>query len=242
MVMLRFWLNTQGNKATGNALERALRKCDREDIINKCIVNVELVTDESEKSAAKVALEIEETLSEREPSPFDQKQQYKDEIEDEPIMEHISDPIKQEICKDKELEDEDESKHAADELITEKIAKPLDLGEVEPRTLDETDFSFNKGADEIVLVLETHENPENLKMQGADTSVVEAAFLASQDLQESSSLDQTESPDDQKDSGASSKEDEPFEDHDDTKVNASAKDDANTPPPASSSNEPLNEE
>merc|ERR1711941_5815 len=43
-------------------------------------------------------------------------------------MEHISDPIKQEICKDKELEDEDESKHAADELITEKIAKPLDLG------------------------------------------------------------------------------------------------------------------
>ena len=36
---------------------------------------------------------------------------------------------------------------------------------------------------------------------GADTSVVEAAFLASQDLQESSSLDQTESPDDQKDSG-----------------------------------------
>ena len=40
------------------------------------------------------------------------------------------------------------------------------LGEVEPRTLDETDFSFNKGADEIVLVLETHENPENIEMQG----------------------------------------------------------------------------
>ena len=36
MVMLRFWLNTQGNKATGNGLERALRKCDREDIVNKC--------------------------------------------------------------------------------------------------------------------------------------------------------------------------------------------------------------
>ena len=57
MVMLRFWLNTQGNKATGNALERALRKCDREDIINKCIFNVELVTDESEKHVAKEALE-----------------------------------------------------------------------------------------------------------------------------------------------------------------------------------------
>ena len=77
--------------------ERALRKCDREDIINKCIVNVELVTDESEKSAAKVALEIEETLSEREPSPFDQKQEYKD---DEP-MEHISDPIKSQWVKKK---------------------------------------------------------------------------------------------------------------------------------------------
>jgi hypothetical protein len=128
-----------------------------------------------------------------------------------------------------------------DEPITEKLAKPLDLGEVEPRTLDETDFSFIKGSDEIVLVLETHENPENIEMEGADTSVVEAAFLASQDLQESLSQDQT-THDDRKDSGASSKEDEPFEDRDDTKVDTSAKDDANTPPPANSSNEPLNEE
>ena len=40
------------------------------------------------------------------------------------------------------------------------------LGDVEPRTLDEIDFSFNKGSDEIVLVLETHENRENLEMQG----------------------------------------------------------------------------
>ena len=58
MVMLRFWLNTQGNKATGNALERALRKCDREDIINKCIFNVELVTDEKEKHQAEEALDL----------------------------------------------------------------------------------------------------------------------------------------------------------------------------------------
>ena len=60
---------------------------------------MELVTDESEKSAAKVALEIEETLSEREPSPFDQKQEYK---EDEP-MEHISDPIKSQWVKKKDI-------------------------------------------------------------------------------------------------------------------------------------------
>ena len=56
MVMLRFWLNMEGNRATGNALERALRKCDREDVVNKCIFNVELVTDEIEQSAAKAAL------------------------------------------------------------------------------------------------------------------------------------------------------------------------------------------
>ena len=56
MVMLRFWLNMEGNKATGNTLERALRKAGRDDIVNKCIFNVELVTDELEKSAAKAAL------------------------------------------------------------------------------------------------------------------------------------------------------------------------------------------
>merc|ERR1712012_1339500 len=105
MVMLRFWLNTQGNKATGNALERALRKCDREDIINKCIFNVELVTDESEKHVAKEALETDEILGER------VQQEYKDE----PI-EHIS--PKESKADD---EDEEESKHTADELITEKI-------------------------------------------------------------------------------------------------------------------------
>jgi len=54
--MLRLWLNNEGDRATGNALERALCKCDREDIVNKCIVNVELVTDEVEQFAAKKAL------------------------------------------------------------------------------------------------------------------------------------------------------------------------------------------
>lgn len=56
MVMLRIWLNTQGNKATGNALEKALRRIYREGIVNKCIFNVELVTDEMEQSAAQAAL------------------------------------------------------------------------------------------------------------------------------------------------------------------------------------------
>jgi hypothetical protein len=33
---LRLWLNTEGNKATGNALEKALQKCDRQGMISNC--------------------------------------------------------------------------------------------------------------------------------------------------------------------------------------------------------------
>ena len=54
--MLRLWLNTEGNRATGNALEKALKNCDREDIVRECIFNVELVTDESEQNNARSAI------------------------------------------------------------------------------------------------------------------------------------------------------------------------------------------
>merc|ERR1712156_330481 len=93
MVMLRFWLNTQGNKATGNSLERALRKCDSEDIVNKCIFNVELVTDESEKHVAEEALDM---IKEAEPVP---------------------DKEVEEIIPDREY------KQVQEELITEKMEK-----------------------------------------------------------------------------------------------------------------------
>ena len=56
MVMLRLWLNTEGNRATGNALEKALKNCDRDDIVKECIFNVELVTDESEQNNARSAM------------------------------------------------------------------------------------------------------------------------------------------------------------------------------------------
>ena len=56
MVMLRLWLSTEGNKASGNVLEKALRRIDREDIVNKCIINVEVVNDDMERAAAKAAL------------------------------------------------------------------------------------------------------------------------------------------------------------------------------------------
>ena len=42
---------------TGNALEKALRKIGRDDIVNRCIYNVELVTDDLEKAVAKTQLD-----------------------------------------------------------------------------------------------------------------------------------------------------------------------------------------
>lgn len=41
----------------GNTLEKALNKIGREDIVNKCIFNVELVTDDVEKAVARVRLD-----------------------------------------------------------------------------------------------------------------------------------------------------------------------------------------
>lgn len=43
--------------AAGNNLEKALRKIDREDIVNQCVFNVELVTDDMERAVAKVQLD-----------------------------------------------------------------------------------------------------------------------------------------------------------------------------------------
>ncbi|XP_027848625.2 ankyrin-3-like isoform X2 [Aphis gossypii] len=57
MVMLRLWLQTFGQQATGNSLEKALRTINREDIVNLCIHNIEIVTDDMEKAVAKVQLD-----------------------------------------------------------------------------------------------------------------------------------------------------------------------------------------
>lgn len=42
---------------TGNQLELALKKIGRNDIVSKCICNVELVTDDMERALAKVRLD-----------------------------------------------------------------------------------------------------------------------------------------------------------------------------------------
>ncbi|XP_015589452.1 ankyrin-3 isoform X8 [Cephus cinctus] len=54
--MFKLWQDN-GNKATGNTLEKALNKIGREDIVKKCIFNVELVTDDVEKAVARVRLD-----------------------------------------------------------------------------------------------------------------------------------------------------------------------------------------
>lgn len=57
MVMLRLWLRQSGKQATGNNLEQALHRIKRSDIVDKCIFNLELVTDEMEKAVAKMQLD-----------------------------------------------------------------------------------------------------------------------------------------------------------------------------------------
>ena len=56
--MLHKWVEKNGDAATGNVLERALKNIQREDIIHKCIHCVEEVTDDSEKLAAKAQLGV----------------------------------------------------------------------------------------------------------------------------------------------------------------------------------------
>ncbi|XP_063863227.1 ankyrin-2-like isoform X32 [Scylla paramamosain] len=53
IVMLRLWMQTAGNKASGNTVGKALRKINREDIVKQCIFNVEVVTDDIERAMAK---------------------------------------------------------------------------------------------------------------------------------------------------------------------------------------------
>nr|XP_014098225.2 ankyrin-3 [Bactrocera oleae] len=57
MIMLRLWVRQQGHKATGNRLEHALHNINRSDIVDKCIFNMEPVTDDIEKHLAKTELD-----------------------------------------------------------------------------------------------------------------------------------------------------------------------------------------
>ncbi|XP_017869043.1 PREDICTED: ankyrin-3 isoform X1 [Drosophila arizonae] len=62
LVMLRLWLKQEGNRATGNTLSQALNKIGREDIVEKCIFNLELVTDQLERGLATTRMQHDHTL------------------------------------------------------------------------------------------------------------------------------------------------------------------------------------
>ena len=55
--MLRLWLNTHGNRASGNELEKALRAANRDDVVDKCMFNVERVTNRFEQRIANTQME-----------------------------------------------------------------------------------------------------------------------------------------------------------------------------------------
>ena len=62
LVMLHLWVQKFAEKATGNELERAMTRIQREDIVKKCMYNIEEVTDAVEKAAARVSLDSSEYL------------------------------------------------------------------------------------------------------------------------------------------------------------------------------------
>jgi len=57
LVVLHKWIEKNKENATGNELERALQRINRDDIVNQCMHNVEEVTSEEEKRQALVFLE-----------------------------------------------------------------------------------------------------------------------------------------------------------------------------------------
>ncbi|KAL1518232.1 hypothetical protein ABEB36_001888 [Hypothenemus hampei] len=56
-IMFRLWLRQKAGHASGNQLERALKKIGRQDVVDQCICNVEMVTDDMEKALAKIHLD-----------------------------------------------------------------------------------------------------------------------------------------------------------------------------------------
>jgi len=55
--MMHLWYESAGEKATGNNLEKALKKIKREDVVQKCMYNIMTVTDTTEREAAKLQLD-----------------------------------------------------------------------------------------------------------------------------------------------------------------------------------------
>ena len=59
LVMLHLWVDRFGADATGNELQRALRRIGRQDVTTTCMSSVRVVTDEREWKAAQQQLDEE---------------------------------------------------------------------------------------------------------------------------------------------------------------------------------------
>lgn len=62
LIMLHQWVIKNGEKATGNNLERALKQIGRADVIAACMLNISDVTDDDERLAAKSFMSSEYAL------------------------------------------------------------------------------------------------------------------------------------------------------------------------------------
>ncbi|CAI9722049.1 titin isoform X43 [Octopus vulgaris] len=57
LAMLHLWVEKNGEKASGNALEKALIRISREDVVKKCMYDVVTVEDEVDMAAGRVAMD-----------------------------------------------------------------------------------------------------------------------------------------------------------------------------------------
>ncbi|XP_046392819.1 ankyrin-3 isoform X15 [Ischnura elegans] len=152
MVMLRLWMQQSGNKATGNTLEKSLRKINREDIVDRCIFNVELVTDDMEKAVAKVRLDQ---------SGFDNLKEELGPSRDTSLRRNVSLDVtydEQDIMKESESVEE---LVAAEKIVTPKEDRLAHESEVEAKdSIREKDVGAEKIGDEVRKSIKDYEREE----------------------------------------------------------------------------------
>ncbi|XP_071440042.1 ankyrin-3-like [Hetaerina americana] len=152
MVMLRLWMQQSGNKATGNTLEKSLRRINREDIVDRCIFNVELVTDDMEKAVAKVRLDQ---------SGFDNLKEELGPSRDTSLRRNVSLDVtydEQDIMKESESVEE---LVAAEKIVTPKEDRITHGSEVEAKDIGrEKDIAGEKIGDEVRKSIKDYEREE----------------------------------------------------------------------------------
>ncbi|KAK3742700.1 hypothetical protein RRG08_025644 [Elysia crispata] len=142
LAMLHFWVEKNGDKATGNELESALRRINRDDVVRKSMQNVGRVDDPVEAAAAKAAMDQ---------SGFDT---FKEEV-----GVTSKDSMKRGMSLDvqfdeqdmvKNLDDIQESESATEESPTQERGKDITEGRQAPFAPPEVTRSWHDGAQAAV--------------------------------------------------------------------------------------------